>query len=323
MSAVAPPSLLTFLLPPRARFDTGPGAAPVLARLLARGDPEPAQAGDEAQLQRVFDILPRGLPVAALTRQHDCHDAENATWMRADPAYVRADLGAGRLLACGELGLDRDQAEALLQPLKPLFGDAGCPISAGAASRWYLRLPRDARLPEFVPPHRVLGDDIFLHLPEGDAGRRWRGLLNEAQIVLHNHPLNAERIAAGKVPVNSLWFWGGGVLPDHVRCSAQALHSDDLLVVALAERAAVTHRVLPQRLDPAAASPDAVFDLRRLRSLDALEREWIVPAVQALGAGLAQWLLLDFGDGSRWRYRHGYRWRFWRRPGGVLAPAAA
>jgi hypothetical protein len=189
---------------------------PVLARILARGDGTPTDAGDEAQLQRVFDILPRGLPVAALTREHDCADAGHAMWLRADPAHVRVDLGAGRMLACGELGLAREEVEALLQPLKPVFGDAGCPISAGAPSRWYVTLPRDAKLPGFVAPHRVLGDDIFAHLPEGELGRRWRGLMNEAQVILHNHPLNAQRIAQGKLPVNSLWFWGAGILPDHV-----------------------------------------------------------------------------------------------------------
>src|SRR3546814_5998711 len=48
-------------------------------------------------------------------------------------------------------------------------------------------------------------------LPAGNDGRRWRAVLNEAQIVLHNHPVNAERVRSGRMPVNSLWFHGGEI----------------------------------------------------------------------------------------------------------------
>ena len=300
---------VTFLLPSRERLE---GAAPVFERMLARGDRARAGDGDEAQVLRVFDLLPRGLPIAALTRQYDRGDAAHHTWLRADPAHVRADLGAGRLLACGDLGLTEDEVEALLQPLKPLFGDDGCPISAGAPSRWYLMLPREARLPPFAPPGRALGDDIYEHLPAGDLGRRWRRLLSEAQVILHNHPLNAERAAAGKPAVNSLWFWGGGILPDHVRCQAGSICSDDLLFAALAQAAHVPSREVPSSFAAAAAEPGALVDLRRWRSAATLEQDWLLPAL-ALARRARRPLRLDFADGLLIDYRHAHRWRFWRR----------
>lgn len=270
---------IRFLLPRRDRLEGEPGAAPNLLRVWAKADASTQAEGDEAQLQRVFDILPRGLPVAALTRQFDLGDAQHLQWLRADPAHVRADMGAGRLLACGDLGLTTDEVDELLLPLKPLFGDAGSPISAGAPSRWYVSLPREAKLPVFAPPARALGDDIFPHLPEGDLGRRWRTLLSEAQIVLHNHPLNARRAVAGKLPVNSLWFWGGGVLPDHVRCVAQQLHSDDLLVAALARQAGANWSELPATLAVPSDVAMMVVDLRRVREMVRLDADWIAPAL--------------------------------------------
>jgi hypothetical protein len=309
-AAAAPDSpAYVFLLPPRQRLQ---GTAPALARVLARGDHAAFDTGDEAQVLRAFDVLPRGLPIAALTRQYDCADAAHHTWLRADPAHVRADLGAGRLLACGELGLDDAEVEALLQPLKPLFGDDGCPISAGAPSRWYLMLPRDARLPAFAPPGRALGDDIYEHLPEGDLGRRWRRLLSEAQVILHNHPLNAERAAAGKPTVNSLWFWGGGSLPDHVRCAATQVLSDDLLLAALARPSGVSQRELPATFSASTLAAGALIDLRRRRDAAALERDWVLPALDAARRARRP-LRLDFADGLQLDYRHGHRWRFWRR----------
>jgi hypothetical protein len=306
--ASAPPAV-TVLLPSRERLA---GAAPVFERMLARGDRARSGEGDEAQVLRAFDLLPRGLPIAALTRQYDCGDAAHHAWLRADPANVRADLGAGRLLACGDLGLTGGEVEALLQPLKPLFGDDGCPISAGAPSRWYLMLPRDSRLPPFAPPGRALGDDIYEHLPAGDSGRRWRRLLSEAQVILHNHPLNAERAAAGKPTVNSLWFWGAGSLPDHVRCQAGRVYSDDLLFAALAQAAQVAAHEVPSSFAATAAEPGTLVDLRRWRSAATFERDWLLPAL-AQARRARQPLRLDFADGLLVDYRHAHRWRFWRR----------
>lgn len=303
----------TLLLPPREALQGDPGKAPAFARVHARSDRSSADAGDEAQIQRHFDLLPRGLPVAAITRDFDCGDAAHQGWLRADPAHVRADLGAGRLLACGDLGLTRGEAESLVAPLKPLFGDDGCPISIGAESRWYVALPRDAKLPAFVPPSRALGDDIYAHLPAGDLGRRWRRLLNEAQIVLHNHPLNADRIAAGKPPVNSLWFWGGGVLPDHVRSGHRRVASDDLLFTALARRGTIESGALPTGFEAIALPAGALIDLRRVRGIEALERDWIVPALKAQAQRRFAALALDFADGVQCRYERGHRWRLWRR----------
>jgi hypothetical protein len=41
----------------------------------------------------------------------------------------------------------------------------------------------------------------------------WLRLQSEAQMLLHDHPVNRERAARGWPPLNSLWFWGGGALP--------------------------------------------------------------------------------------------------------------
>src|SRR3546814_17686782 len=78
----------------------------------------------------------------------------------------------------------------------------------------------------------------------GSEGRRWRVLLGEAQVVLHNHPRNARRAEQGRPPVNSLWFWGGGVLPDAVGSAHAAFHSGDEFALALAAAAGIA-RPLP------------------------------------------------------------------------------
>jgi hypothetical protein len=315
----------TLLLPAGDRF-AGMRLPDPLARALGRADRMAAgEAGERAQLLRHFELLPRGWPVAALTRQVDAGDAAPSQWLRADPAWVRPEINGARLFACGEgLQLAQQDVDALLPALRPLFGDAGFPIDAPAPSRWYLRLPPGARLPGFVEPVDALGADLFDSLvgTEGAAdaeSRRWRSLLSEAQVVLHNHPWNARRAAAGKPPVNSLWFWGGGRLPDHVSSRHACVQSDDTLLRALAAAAELALAPRAPHFDPPAG--DGLFDLRDLRDPSALIGQWLAPAVDALRRGGLERLDLDLADGSGFASTHSQRWRLWRRPLRELAAA--
>jgi len=296
---------LILLLPERRRFSGQPQSPPV-AKALARADRlADAVPGELAQVSRYFELRPAGWPMAALTREADAGDAAGQAWLRADPAYVRPDMNGVRLMAWGTLGLSVAEAEAFIELLRPLFEESGLPISATAPERWYLRLPRDLDLPAFTAPTEGLGEDLLGHLPEGAEGRRWRVLLNEAQVMLHNHPRNAERLAAGLLPVNSLWFWGGGVLPDSVNCRAACVISGDAEVLALARQAGVS--LTRQQ------GASTLVDLRRERDWRALESAHLLPALATLTRP-AGGLLLDFADGVRFSVEPAQRWRLWRRP---------
>ncbi|HEY0333992.1 MAG TPA: phosphoglycerate mutase [Stenotrophomonas sp.] len=300
----------TLLLPERARLP-GALANESVARALARADRSTGAAGEQQQLQRHFVIAQEAgtgqWPVAALTRHFDAGDAGPATWLRADPAYVAPDQQGARVLGHGDsLGLDADDVAALLPDLRPMFADAGFVLDAPAPARWYLRLSPEARLPEFDPPEQVLGDDLFDHLPQGEAGRRWRALLTESQILLHQHPRNRERAAQGKVPINSLWFWGGGRLPASVASAHGQVRSRDILLRALAAAAGLA--------GDSDRQVDALVDLRHLRSLRQFSDEALEPLLEAIGRGELDRLVLDFQDGETLLLVPRQRWRIWRRP---------
>lgn len=291
------------------------GLSEPLARALGRADASRLESAGDAQLARFFDAVPRGISAAASTRQVDVGDAAGALWLRADPAHVRPDMNGARLLGIGErLGLSQADADALLPALKPVFGDAGFALDAPHPARWYLRVPAGATLPAFSAPDDALGEDLFEHQVQGADARRWRALLNEVQIVLHNHPWNARRQADGLVPVNALWPWGGGRLPDHVRSDVQVCFSDDDLPCALATLAGGKAAALPPEFSFEACERTALFDLRRTRDLAALQRDWLLPALDALARGALDSIELDAADGQRFRLTRGQRWRLWRRP---------
>lgn len=300
------------LLPPRTRF-AGEALPPAVARALGRADRRDTATG----VQALFDVLPRGWPAAAVSREVERGDARGSTWLRADPAYVRPDINGARLLAVGDaLGLDDAAADALLSTLRPLFGDAGMPIDAGRPGAWYVQLADGAPLPPFASPDDALGADLFDHLPPGADGRRWRALLSEAQVGLHHHPLNAERAARGLAPVNSVWFWGAGALPDRVASPWRHVESPDAVVRAFAQLAGATHA--PASVWSTPATPTAI-DLRHARRLDRLCAEWLEPAIADVAAGRIASLSLRWADGPAFDLRRSQSLRFWKRPLRVLA----
>lgn len=284
---------LTLLLPELARVERSPR----LALWLSRGNGLPdAKSGRAIALRECFEFIGTTLPVAALTRSLDAGDAPGAQWLRADPAYAMADSVTARLMACGKLGLSQQESDELSRALRPLFGDAGFPLEAPRPDRWYLRFPLDARLPACADPHDAIGDDLMRHLPRGDNERQWRSLFNEAQVILHNHPVNARRVQRGQVPANSLWFWGAGKLPDWVRTPFARVASPDPVVAALAKLA----KIPVVDAHAALAKTDAAI------LLDAAE-------VPEIAARRFSGIDLLFASGERIHYRHAHRWRFWRR----------
>jgi hypothetical protein len=304
---------LTLLLPASERL---PGSLPpTLGKALGRADWHArGETGERAQLQRSFDIIPRGWPVAAMTRALDVGDVAGATWLRADPAWVRPDINGARLMACGgRLQPTQADVDALLPALRPVFGDAGFALDAPDPSRWYLRMPTGSTLPDFADPEDALGADLFDFMPrESDAvARRWRALDSDIQVTLHNHPWNARRIAAGKPPINALWFWGAGASPDAVRCAGRMVLSDDAMLVALARAAGVGHAPRAGFADPVL---DTLLDLRDARDLDRIAGDWLLPALRCNRRGIVSRLVLDFADGSVCLVERSQRWRIWRKP---------
>jgi hypothetical protein len=291
-------------LPNLQRFD----ASHPLCAWLARGDRlADGAAGYLGGLADYFHCR-GGIPAAALTREHLLGDAGDASWLSADPAWIQPDLSGARLLACGQLQLTMDEAQSLAKPLKPVFGDAGMILEISSPDRWHLRLLSQTPLPEFAAPEQALGEDLYEHLPQGHDGRRWRALFNEVQVILHQHPVNAERRARGLPPVNSLWLWGGGPLPSRVTTELLGVISDDLLLSALAKRAGIP----VQSRDVAAvnaARADWLIDLQD-QSADDIAAVWW-PSLEALAK--RQPMTLSFASGERWLYRPWHRLRFWRR----------
>src|SRR6266568_5191760 len=97
-----------------------------------------------------------------------------------------------------------------------------------------------------TPPSAAREGLIEGNLPSGPDAMRFHALMNEAQMLLHEHPVNAEREARGEPALNSVWFWGGGVIDAAKAQPFSAVITDDPLARGLALAAGIRALALPK-----------------------------------------------------------------------------
>lgn len=279
------------------------GGPAFIRRLLRRRpDRELDESGFHGEL-----VTGRFVPPAALTRRLDCPDDARGCWLRADPVEVSPDLGAVWMRAGAQMDADAEAASKLVE----LFAEEGLELDFPTADRGYIRLQQAPEC-RFSPPWALAGESLEHLLPTGRDARRWRRLLNESQVLLHQHRRDRQ---AGQAP-GSLWFWGGGALPERDGTSVRvsAVFGDDLIARALADWLDLEH---------GPASPDEParpgmmmiwpFDYREdaatnLARLDAwMRRAW---RRLRLARGLKYLEIAD--ESGCWRFTTADAWRVWR-----------
>src|SRR5712691_10314336 len=124
------------------------------------------------------------------------------------------------------------------------FGDAMLFYPLQPA-RWYVRLPGAPDM-RTTPPSAVREETIEGNLPSGPDAMRFHAVMNEAQMLLHEHPVNAGREERGEPVLNSVWFWGGGVIDAAKSRPFSTVFGDDPLARGLALAAGIPARALPK-----------------------------------------------------------------------------
>lgn len=171
-------------------------------------------------------------PAAAITRLIDDAGRPEGFWMRADPVHLSADAHGMTLHDVTRLQLEQHEALALGARLQDFFREQRYQLEIPVAERWYVKLPCKAGVMT-VPIDEARGESILNRMPQGPEQQKWMMFINEIQMLLHDCDINQIRQASGKLPVNSLWFWGGGELPDILPRRWSRVYSDDVLVRGL------------------------------------------------------------------------------------------
>ena len=296
------------LLGPFPRFaETGEAPRlPALERLLARGD---KASGPESYPQALFALYgvpgEEPLPTAPVCYHADSGgQAETRSLLHADPIHLRPDQD--RLLGFDfhRQPLDDGLAPAFIEAFNAHFADDGLELIAPHPTRWYLALDREPDV-RFQPLAEILGRNIDLFLPQGPDAGQWRAWMNEVQMLFHSLQVNDEREVRGKLPLNGLWFSGGGYLPSTVPGGFSQVSGDCCLLRGL------------NMLSSGTGEDELIVDHGAGRAVLDGDRDAWQRAIIALDAQLQSLMSAELRlyvcDGRAWHWQPKMRRRWWRR----------
>ena len=262
-------------------------------------------------LLRRFPAGPCAL--AASTGEHPA-----GRWACAAPVHLVAALDHLRLASPVPLPLEAEEARELLADLNQRLAGRGFTLHEGRRS-WLCRCPDDldCRAPA---PEDAVGGNLRELMPVGPDAARLIAWVNELQMALHEHPVNARRESRGVPPVNSVWLWGFGEAGPAQGTPSEVLATDDdwldglwrlhgALAAEPSALASVVAGDAPMVRIALAAAPAAPEVPAALR---ALERQVSLPLREALRSGSVAEASILAGP-VVWQLHSGARWRFWRR----------
>ena len=314
------------------------GACRALETLLARAEQKPqagGPTGHEHGLFRLFGLDQEenaDLPVAAVSRMHDMGVIDNDWWLRADPVHLSLQQDRLILTDARRLDITQDEANRMVAEIMEVFTADGWLLKAPRPDRWYLK-PASAPKITTTLLAQAIGQDVHPFLPCGPDGRAWHTTLNEIQILLHTTTVNAEREKDGKLPINSLWFWGGGRLPRIKPVSWTHIWSKEPVSLSLARLSGTPREKTPDRFEDWYKLADrtgehlvVLDDVHHAalygdapgwnNALQRLERDWMMPLLQALKSNAITnaTLITDKGMSFSLTSRQARRWWRFRRP---------
>lgn len=280
-----------------------------LRRILDKARFLPDQGGYFQHLSRLFTPPAErvtNLPVAQLRG-----GSQNS--LCADPCYLHADRDK-LLMFYQDLDISSSEAELLVQRLQPLFDDMGAKLTVQNADQWLLEIT-DTTKAEFTSPEGLHGRAVTDCLPKGMDAAGWIRLWNEIQMVLFECPENQAREAAGKVPVNSVWFWGEGEMQPWLVW--QHVSGKEPILKALAEQSHSSYSSETRRYSDLKQTPaihveqiDLAHDWEH--QLNLLTERWLEPAYSALSKWQLRELNIIVPEWGHYRLSPFSSWRFWK-----------
>ncbi len=227
----------------RALADAAAGdALPAMPALRWLGGRGRMQTSDQASWREWLlepvggaGLLARWPAGPALARQHGLTRAGPGSWCIAQPVHLAAGLDHLRLAPLAQAAPTGEEADELGALVGSHFGADEVEVAAFVEGAWLLHLARPVDCVT-QPPETVVGHNVHGFMPAGHDGARIRSLMNEIQMLLHEHPVNQRRERARQLPVNGWWLWGFGDAVAHASTNGVGqwrLCSDDAWLRAL------------------------------------------------------------------------------------------
>jgi hypothetical protein len=219
-----------------------------LAKLLGLSDFSYQETPLEDAIASSFGLTAMpDFPLAAISAAADGIEVGSRFWLRADPVHLAMQRDAFSLSEPVPLKLSTEEASALVATLNQHFLQDGLSFIVGQSGQWYAHTAQ-VQLIETVLPAVAVNQNVHDVMPKGQDAAKWRGIFNQLQMLLHDHPVNLLREQGKKLTINSLWFSGCGVLPPvqiavkSMSQSTQHMIGNSILYAGLAKYASLLHQ---------------------------------------------------------------------------------
>ncbi len=109
--------------------------------------------------------------------------------------------------------ISTEEAAELIEALNKELSDESMEFHAGISYRHILLIHGGNSDVKLTPPHDITGKKVTEYLPSGSGAQILLDVMKKSYNILSKHPVNLKRIACGKHPANTCWFWGVGSKP--------------------------------------------------------------------------------------------------------------
>jgi len=294
--------------------------APAGEWLVARGETSPVDV--HSWREWLLDDLDAGGDMLRDCAAGPCgrslHTAAPAVgaWGCARPVHLLAAIDHLQL-APGRVVLDEDESARLVGDINRHLEGSGFRLHvSGANDDWLLECAQPLECTS-VEPDDASGRNLRDLMPGGRDGARVRSLVNEIQMLLHEHPVNAARSERRQPAINSVWLWGIGSLGKVLPASLPPLYTDDAWLAGLWHLHGTAARSLDEFAGAGEAGKDALVACASAPrgdsgpSLAFAEKTCFVPARARLLQRSSAMISLLLGDRTV-EVSSRARFRFWR-----------
>lgn len=288
------------------------GHVPLFSRFLSRAEQQSVNQNTSLAAFRYF---------------HDYATLPQADSWCCDPVYLHADATQAIIFAFPEDEINSKEADELVAALNEHFAEQGLRIEFKEPGHWYLHgLTADlVNQTGPAPLSQVVGCNMQPLLQQTTmAGLN--SLLTEIQMLLYQHPVNQQREAEGRLPINGVWIYGAGLPPSKEDLGWEYVISDSAVYKGIA-----AYKGIPCEPFMAATlqcyrfrqrtllQSDELLTLRTqsqeqwLARLQNIETEIFKPLWKALKRGAIKSLTLSDGSATQYQLNRWQVFHFWRR----------
>ena len=127
------------------------------------------------------------------------------TLLEGESGLTMGDYSAGHI--------STEEASKVIGDLGDQLGNDTFRFYPGVSYRHLMVWKEGAPDVDTTPPHDIVGEPIQGYLDRMADHTALMDLMEKANLVIKDHPVNVARRQEGRKPANSVWFWGQGLAP--------------------------------------------------------------------------------------------------------------